>query len=448
MIKGGWVSGVAIDTRSDCSGRLYAAIEGENKDGHDFLEEALQGGAGALLVSRRKEEKYKGIGNVPVFKVEDTVDAIQKLAAGYRDIIDPVCVGVTGTAGKTETKEMAALMLSSRYKVHATPGNYNNHIGLPLTILGMEEGTGLLVAEMGANHKKEIELLSGIAKPDVGIITNIGPGHLEFFKTIKGVAAAKAELLQSLSRDSTAVLPADDEFFEFLRERSKCRVVTFGFSEGADWRPEKIGEEGGERNVFSMGGGKMEVNAAGRYHLLNAAAAAAASHSLGVTVEEISEALKRFRAVEKRGRKYEMDGIIFVNDSYNSNPLSLRSSVEAFMDMPVSGNRWLVLGDMLELGGLSAELHEEAGKFCGRAGVYGLITMGDNTVELNRAASVQSKAPEKISHFIDMETLSAYINGQLTEGDAVLLKGSRKMGMWNLIDRIEELRGTKRKRVD
>ncbi len=427
---------------------MFVAIEGPTGDGHDYLGEAVEKGVAALIVAGRQGERPEDDYGIPLFKTHDTVKALQDLAKAHRAAIDPRCIAVTGTVGKTETKELAASMLRGGWKVHSTPGNYNNHVGLPLTILGMENGTAVLIAEMGANHKGEINLLCEIAMPDIGIVTNIGPGHLEYFGSLKGVASAKSELPQSLTRDGTAVLPADDDFFEFLAERTKGKVVSFGFSEEADWHPEEIviDEDGCSR--FSLRGVGMKLRSPGRYHILNVTAAAAAASLLGASLSQIAEAVESFRAVERRGREYEVAGIKFVNDSYNSNPMSLEASIEAFTAMKVTGKRWLVLGDMLELGSESARLHREAGKVCGKAGVYGLMTIGDETVELNREAAVQSKAPKEISHFMDMETLSKYINDMLEEGDAVLVKGSRNMGMWRLIDSIEELRGTERKRVD
>jgi len=444
----GEVRGFCFDTRNDCSGMVFVAIEGSAGDGHDYLPEAVDSGAAALIVAERHEEAAEADFGIPVFRTKDTVRALQELATAHRADIDPRCIAVTGTVGKTETKELTASMLKAGGKVHSTPGNYNNHVGLPLTILGMESGTDILVAEMGANHKGEIRLLCEIAKPDIGIVTNIGPGHLEYFGSLKGVASAKSELPQSLTRDGTAVLPADDDFFEFLAGKTQGKVVSFGFSEGAHWRPEEIviDEDGSSR--FNLRGVRMRIHSPGRYHILNVTAAAAAASLMGASLSQIAEEVESFRAVERRGRKYEVGGIIFLNDSYNSNPMSLQASIEAFTAMKVAGRRWLVLGDMLELGSESAELHREAGKMCGKAGVYGLMTIGDETVELNREAAVQSKAPREISHFIDMETLSKYINDMLEEGDAVLIKGSRNMQMWRLIDRIEELRGTERKRVD
>ncbi|MCD6379606.1 UDP-N-acetylmuramoyl-tripeptide--D-alanyl-D-alanine ligase, partial [bacterium] len=314
----GSVRGVSIDTRNECRDSLFVAIEGENDNGNNYLEEAIRLGAGALLVSKANREGYKGISRVPIFEVDDTVEALQKIASLYKDRIGVKSVGITGSVGKTETKEMLASILSLKYRVHATPGNYNNQIGLPLTILGMDEDTEILVTEMGASHKGDIELLAGIAKLDVGIITNIGPGHLEYFGSIKGVAEAKSEILKSLSEEKVAILPADDYFFDYLKGKAKSDVVSFGFSEEADWNPEEIEKLSGGGYSFVLGGQDMQINRFGKYHILNVAAAAAAASCLDVPISDIADAVWGFRAIERRGRIYNVDGIFFVNDSYNS----------------------------------------------------------------------------------------------------------------------------------
>jgi len=423
-------------------------IKGERTDGNNYLEDAVELGAGALLVSKENRDKYESISSVPIFEVDNTVKALQKIASLYRDKLGVKTIGVTGSVGKTETKEILASILALKYRVHATPGNYNNQIGLPLTILSMDEDTEVLVAEMGANHKGEIELLAGIAKPDIGIITNIGPGHLEYFGSLKGVAAAKSEILKSLSEEKSAVLPADDDFFDYLKGKAKSGVVSFGFSEEADWCPKEIESLTSGGYSFVLGGQEMRINRYGKFHIANVAAASAAASCLDVPLSDIAEAVNGFKAIEKRGRIYNVDDIFFVNDSYNSNPLSLKSSIDAFMEMHIEGRYWFVLGDMLELGKGSIEMHKEVGKYCGKKGAYGLLTMGKYSVELSREASEQRRAPEVISHFLDMGKLSRYLSGLLNKGDAVLIKGSSNMEMWRLLDEIETLRETPRRRID
>jgi UDP-N-acetylmuramoyl-tripeptide--D-alanyl-D-alanine ligase len=382
-----------------------------------------------------------------VFGVGDTLEGLQKLASAWRDRVSPKVVAITGSSGKTTAKELVAAALVGSYRVHATERNFNNHIGVPLTVLSMPESAEVLVTEIGANHKGEIARLCSIVRPDIGVVTNVGPGHLEFFGSLKGVAKAKSELVESLPEKGTAILPADDDFFEFLSQRTRASVISFGFSEGADVRIEQVEsrEDGGY--TFEIGGTKMEIRRFGRHHLLNAGAAAAVARVLEIPAPKAAAAIAETRAVDGRGVVFDLAGITFVDESYNSNPASLRAAVDAFMEMPVKGSRWLVLGDMLELGESAREMHEEAGAYCGKAGVDGIVTLGEETVELNRAASVQRKAPADISHFLDAANLAAYLDDHLAEGDGVLVKGSRGMRMERVIEEIEKIRGRARRRA-
>ncbi|MBN1163617.1 MAG: UDP-N-acetylmuramoyl-tripeptide--D-alanyl-D-alanine ligase, partial [Candidatus Krumholzibacteriota bacterium] len=275
----GTIDGITIDTRRDCRGKMFVALSGEVRDGHDFLEQAVEKGAGALLIARERQAETERLnGSAVIFAVPDTLKGLQRLASSWREEVGPRVIGITGSTGKTGTKEIANLVFSKVYRTHATAGNYNNHIGLPLTLLSMERDTEICLAEMGANHRKEIDTLCRIARPSMGVITNIGPAHLEYFGDLKGVARAKAELIESLEEGDTAILPADDEFIEFLRDRTRARIKTFGLGEKADYRIEDIEnrqEGGGYR--FRIAGTAMEMTVYGRHHILNGAAAAAAA---------------------------------------------------------------------------------------------------------------------------------------------------------------------------
>lgn len=445
----GWIEGVSIDTRAGCEHRLFIALRGEKADGHEYLKEAVWKGASALLVSSdRKGDAAKFAETMPVFIVSDTLAGLQALAAAYRTKVNPRVIAVTGSTGKTGTKDLIAAIIARRFSVHATPGNLNNHIGLPLTLLGMEGGEDICVTEMGANHKREIKALAAIARPDVGVVTNIGPAHLEHFGSVKGVAAAKAELLEALPADGTAVLPADDEFVDFLREHTKARTLTFGFSEGADRRITNLEKREGGGYRFRVGEVPLEVPRYGRHHVLNAAAAAVTGSIIGVPPEDIARAVLDAKANAGRGVLFDIGEILFFDESYNSNPASLRAAVEAFLEIPVPGRRWLVVGDMLELGDASEDLHREAGVFCGRAKVDGILTIGRSTVELSRAAAGQRKSAEHITHFLEIEQLARHLNELLGPGDAVLVKGSRGMRMEKVMEAVEASRGAARRRID
>lgn len=446
----GYAAGVSIDTRTDCAGALFIALAGEHTDGHLFIREAALQGAAAMLVSmERKTEAEAEAGGIPVLAVRDTVLGLQTLAAAYRRKVNPRVIAITGSAGKTGTKDLIASILRGSCRVHATPGNLNNHIGLPLTMLGMKGGEDVLVTEMGANHKNEIRDLAGIAAPEIGVITNIGPSHLEFFGSLKEVAAAKAELVEALAPEGTAVLPADDEFFPFLRGRTKARVVSFGLSMDAEWRIDNIEPaESRPGYSFTLGGHEMRISRYGRHNINNAAAAATVGFLMDAPAENIASALASAGPASGRGVLFRIGDVLVVDESYNANPASVMAAVDAFMELPVSGKRWLVLGDMLELGAESAELHCEVGIYCGKAGIDGLLTIGSESVELSRAAALQRKAPPAISHFLNLEKLAAHLHSQLAAGDGVLVKGSRCMHTERVIDELERLGEAARTVVD
>jgi UDP-N-acetylmuramoyl-tripeptide--D-alanyl-D-alanine ligase len=445
----GSIVGVSIDTRGGCAGALFVALAGAGSDGHAYVGEAVAKGAGALLVSTaRRAEAAAAAGGVAVFDVPDTLAGLQALAAAWRERVNPRVIAITGSSGKTGTKDLAAAILARSFAVHATPGNLNNHIGLPLTLLGMGGGEEICVTEMGANHRKEIRALCEIAKPFIGVVTNIGTAHLEHFGTPKGIAAAKAELLEALPPDGTAVLPADDEFAAFLAGRTKARTITVGFSDGADRRVTNLEKREGGGYRFLVGDVRLETGRYGRHNVMNAALAAVVGAVAGVPEGDIAAAVAAARAAEGRGASYDVGGVVFVDEPYNANPDSLRAAVDAFMEMPGGGRRWLVLGDMLELGSLSGELHREAGVYCGRAKSDGILTLGTDSAELSRAAAEQRKSPDRITHFLDAETLAAHLVSLLRPGDLVLVKGSRAMRMERIVDAVESARGAARRRLD
>ncbi|MCK4538086.1 MAG: UDP-N-acetylmuramoyl-tripeptide--D-alanyl-D-alanine ligase [Candidatus Krumholzibacteria bacterium] len=450
----GEAAGFTIDTRTDCQGRIYVALKGENLDGHDFVGAAVDGGASAVIVDRDwmmgstdVVEELREKGSL-ILDVDDTLKALQHLAFRWRDRVAPKVLAITGSTGKTGTKEIARSILSGRYRVHATEGNYNNHIGLPLTILSMPEDTEVLVVEMGASGRGEIAVLAGIARPDVGVITNIGPSHLEFFGSLKGVARAKSELIARMNGKNTVVLPADDEFFEYLSSRTEAEIISFGFSESAEFGIKDLTSREDAGFSFSLTGTAMETRRHGKHNVLNAAAAVAAVSVLGLGPDDAVAAVAASEPVRGRGVIFDIAGLKVIDDSYNSNPVSLRAAIDSFMEMEIEGKRWLVLGDMLELGKTSAELHAEAGIYCGKAGVHGLLTLGKDTVSLSREAAVQRKAPESISHFLEVEKLALYLDSMLEGGDAVLIKGSRGMHMEMVIEELERLRDSEKRRVD
>src|ERR1035441_4687726 len=314
------VTGWSVDTRTQNAGDLYFALRGPNHDGHDFVGAALARGAAGVVV-----ERTTGAPNELV--VSDTVEALQELAAWARAKWGGTVVGVTGSAGKTTTKDAIAQLLAVELQVGETAGDFNNHVGVPLSILSLADGCRAAVLEIGMNHAGEIRRLAAIAKPEVGVVTNVGYAHAEYFDPIEGVAAAKRELIEALPRSGVAVLNADDARVLAFREAHPGRSVTFGFSEGADVR--------GEAAQFSADGARFravgvdfETGLAGRHAVMNLLAAIAVAGVFGIAPERLREPVRSFAIGKMRGERTEHNGMVVWNDCYNSNPEAAQSMID------------------------------------------------------------------------------------------------------------------------
>jgi len=422
--------GVSTDTRSLGEGSLFVALKGERFDGHDFVERALSGGAAAALVARATE--ISG----PAIVVEDTLAALGALAKAHRARLSPRVVAITGSTGKTTTKEMLVSVLSRGWKTARTPGNFNNEIGVPLALLDLDESHDAAVIELAMRGRGQIEYLARIAAPHIGVITNIGVSHLELLGTKDAIAETKAELLASLPETGTAVLPAEDEFFGFLKERSPARVVSFGRTERADVWVERmeVGPTGAVSFFLSGWWGEDEVKlkAPGRHHALNAAAAAAAAMAAGAQADWIRPGLESFEAAEMRSQiTRSPEGYTVIDDCYNAAPDSMRVALELLADLP-GKHKWAVLGDMKELGPLAQEWHQEVGELAATTGVAGLITVGEFRGALAagaRRAQTQIRIEEAADNAKGSETLRKWVSA----GDVVLVKGSRAMQMEQIV---------------
>src|SRR5262245_15613847 len=330
------VSGWSVDTRTQSSGDVYFALRGPNFDGHDFAAAALEKGAVAVVSDRP-------LGVARQLVVRDTLRALQDLASWARMRWGGKVIGVTGSAGKTTTKDAIAHLLSVEYPVGRTIGNLNNHVGVPLSILRLPEQSRVAVLEMGMNHGGEIRDLAAIARPDVGVVTNVGFAHVEFFESIDGVAAAKRELVESLPRDGVAILNADDPRVSRFGDVHAGRSITFGFSEAADVRGEVV--PGGFRAL----GVDYETGLTGRHAVMNLLAAIAVAREFGISPERLRKPIRSFTVGKMRGERLEHAGVVVWNDCYNSNPEAAQSMIDV-LSSTAAGKRIAVLGEMLELG--------------------------------------------------------------------------------------------------
>jgi UDP-N-acetylmuramoyl-tripeptide--D-alanyl-D-alanine ligase len=413
--------GATIDTRAQCGGKLFFALQGENTDGHRFLLEAARRGGRAVVIQAAPAAGEAAGAGVPYFMVKDTLGALQRLAKEYRNELPARVVAVTGSSGKTTTKELMCRVLGARYRVQSNPGNYNNHIGVPLTILDTAPSSEFLISEVGANHAGEITFICDMLKPDIAVITNIGDAHVGHFGGRDNVARAKAELLDGIPASGYALLPGDDEFLPFLKNKAPGKTITFGFSESCDFRIEEF-EPREEGSFFRVNGTALRVRLMGAHNALNVAAALALGSAEGVNWETAVGALEQAEPLEGRGRIIRGGGITLLDDAYNANPSSMKASF-AVMEHIAASRRIAVLGDMMELGAFSERYHRALGEHIGAGGFDLVFWLGDAAADV-RAGLAEAGVRCEFRAFRDPEELAEAVAGEIRPGDAVLVKGS------------------------
>lgn len=428
------VSAVCTDTRDLANGSLFVALRGENFDGHAFAADAAQKGAACLMLDELPE--FNGDLEVPVVLVKDTLLGLQRLAKWYRQQLDVKVIGVTGSNGKTSTKDFTASVLAQRFKVNATKGNLNNHIGLPLSVLSTEETDQVCVWEMGMNHPGEIAPLCEIASPDMGIITNIGTAHIEFLGTREGIAEEKAALARALPEQGTLIVTASCDFVDYLIERTRAKVVVAGNCRGAVRAEElKITESGSSFNlsIDSQEEIPVELSVSGKHMVNNALLAAAAGYTLGMSSTEIAAGLNAATLTSGRLRKYVSHGITVIDDTYNANPDSVAAAIETLADLPVNNGarRVVVLGMMAELGVHADAEHRRIGRLAAEKELK-VVSVGSDAESIYQGASEVADTALK---FDDVDSAAAWLKNYCKEGDSVLFKGSRMAGMENVMNR-------------
>lgn len=422
-------SGVSTNSRDLQSGDLFFAIRGERFDGHDFVQDAFRNGASACVVCRSWYEHHPSNGSARYVIVDDSVKALQSLAARYRRSLDVSVVAVTGTNGKTTCKEMLHAVLSTTFSTRATQGNLNNEIGLPLTLLGLDPSTTIAVIEMGATAKNDIRLLCDIAAPDSGIVTNAGKAHLQTFHDFDTVLSTKSELYDYLIDDGVRFVNTDLPYFSGQRETTKG-LVTFGTNPGSDYRYRITGVDELARATFELitpAGEKMIIPlpVSGSHMVSHAAASAVIASELSVPSEKIIEALSGFRSLSNRFSVRRAKGVTLIDDTYNANPDSMIAAIETLKQMKTDGKKIAVLGDMLEMGIDSGPEHQRIGEHIARSGIDALLTFGPEAAAIHQSAG----QPAFKKHFDDKKDLIDRLLEMITPGDTVLVKGSRGMKM-------------------
>src|SRR5579864_369113 len=368
------LAGVSINSRTVAGGELFVAIHGPRHDGHNFVVAALDAGALAGVVAADRLSGYAEPYRSKLLAVPDTLSALQGVAQAVRTRWGRRLAAVTGSAGKTTTKEILAALLAARFRVLKSEGNLNNEYGLPLQLLRLDEGDESAVVELGMSHAGELKRLSEIARPDVGVVTRVAPVHLEFFASVEEIALAKRELIEGLAgRESVAVLNADDPRVARFAQVAPGRVITFGAAGRADFRAENIQDRGLNGTEFDFvapqGRARLRLPLAGRHQVSNALAALAAASVWGVGAAEAREIFPKLEATGMRGRVVQYDaGFTVINDCYNSNPVALGAMVGLLTSTPADGRHILAAGEMLELGPTSADLHKEAGRAAASSG--------------------------------------------------------------------------------
>lgn len=430
------IPGVSTDSRRLRKGDVFVALRGDHFDGHDFIEAALRAGALACFVegtwwAKRREGPVAG--NFIV--VEDTLRALQDLGRTYRRFLDPRMIALTGTNGKTTTKEMIAAVLAQKWRVHKTEGNLNNHIGVPLTLLAMPEKTEIAVVEMGTNNFGEIATLCEIAEPEYGLITNIGRGHTEFFRDVAGVQRAKQELFDYLAETGLAVINQDDALVVEASQRAGIgKKHTYGFTGPADTRGDALQLNVHGHAEFMCEGRKVTVGTPGLHNAANALAAIAVGRLFQVPPEACARALARPLQISGRMILHEIAGRRIIDDTYNANPESMRAAIDYLAQMPHRGEKFAALGDMLELGGTALADHREVIQYALDRGVREVFAFGPVMAE---AVASFADSAGRVTHFALKEELAEELIKLSGAGDVILVKGSRGMRMEEVISALQ-----------
>ena len=431
------ITGVCSDTRRILEGNLFVAISGERYDGHDFVPDAVRSGARASLVTadwhdgRPDRDSPDGARIV----VPEVLPALQAFAGWHRSRFDLPVIAVTGSNGKTTTKNMIASVLSERYRVFKTPGNLNSQLGVSEALFSLEKDHGAAVLELGMNRAGELSRLARMTRPSVGVITNVGLAHIEFFESIEGIARAKGEILDHLPEDGNAVLNADDPLVMKQAGRSRARVITFGRGAGSDVRLVRTTTEL-SGSAFAMSDGAVfRTNLTGEHQVMNAVAAVAVGRLFGIDDVSIARALQCVGPTPMRMEYRKMGAVHLIDDTYNANPSSMKAALDALA--ATDGRKLVVLGDMLELGETGRAAHREIGKHA--AGVAErIVTVGDLARDIAEAAVDEGMPASRIVACSSNDEAAAAALAEIRDGDVILVKGSRGMRMETIVESMAE----------
>ncbi|OLS03808.1 UDP-N-acetylmuramoyl-tripeptide--D-alanyl-D-alanine ligase [Tissierella creatinophila] len=432
------ISGVSTDTREIVDGNLFVPLVGENFDGHKFLDKAIENGAVACLW--QKDIPLPDI-DFPFILVNDTLKGIQTLAKNYRNSLKDIkIIGITGSNGKTSTKDIMDGILSTKYKTQKTMGNLNNHIGVPLTLLSLDEDTEVGIVEMGTDGFGQIEVITNLAHPDMALITNIGASHLDLLETVENVARAKFEILDGLKKDGLFIYNNDDKTIEkVIKEYNiKQRILNFGQKDSSDFKVELL-EEGMDGIKFSIKENnelhKLHIPMIGRHNIYNAAVCIIVARELGISYEDIQKGLYNINATQMRNEIIERENFTILNDAYKSNPDSLLAALDTLYSIDGYKHKAVVLGDMLDLGEDIVKLHREVGSKIDSTKVEKIFTIGELGKHIGEAAKSNFKE-KNIYHSETKEDLEASILQNIEKDTLILIKASRAVALEDVIKKL------------
>lgn len=421
MITGG----VSTDTRSIPSAALFFALRGENFDAHDFLDQAKAAGAAALVIDRIESAPA----GVPVLLVDDVLTALQRLARWYCAELDLPVIAITGSNGKTSTKDLTRAVLSQKFSVNATQGNLNNHIGLPLSVLATGGDHEIGIFEMGMNHPGEIAPLCEIVHPDISVITNVGTAHIENMGSQQAIADEKGEVARALTQNGTLLIPTNCEYVEYYRDRTSGKVLAVGNGNGAIRAEElKVGEKGSSFQLVIDGVGSVpaSIPVTGKHMVSNAMLAAGVGHVLGLSLAEIAAGLATAELTSGRLRQYVHAGIQVIDDTYNANPESVAAAIETLAELPAKGKKVICLGVMAELGEHASAAYQKIGKLVSTKKLDQLLVVGTAAQEMAESARASGTSVE---FFENAPAAADWLKSNTRKGELVLFKGSRAAAM-------------------
>lgn len=444
------VNGLTLDSRAITPGNAFVALLGERVDGHDFVSVALDAGARAVLVTRSVGDLADAVADAErrgaaIVRVADGLEAIQALALHHRSRLFCPVIGVTGSTGKTTTKDFLVSVLSRRFKVVATAGNQNNDLGVPLTIFNAGADTDVLIVEMAMRGAGEIARLAHIARPTAGLITNVGTSHIELLGSQEAIASAKGELIASVDATGAVFLNGDDAFSAAIAESALAPITYYGYCEGCAVTAEGVAVDSMSLPTFDLivneNHARVRLSVPGRHNVYNALAAAAVALHLGMDIREIAAGLEDARAGDMRMQSFQTaSGITVINDAYNANPTSMRAAVETLAGMTAATKRVAVLGDMAELGSLTELAHFRIGEDVAHTDIDVLVTVGERARHIADGARAAGMDDRAVRPCVTVAEAGEVLDDVVEPGDVVLIKASRVMGLEAVVEGLVEPR--------